>query len=135
MAVEFDADINNLDFFLGLTSDAYLKVFPNSNWADLVVNGKVWIYSFHNTWQLGNPMVGSKYIASGSELMHSAQFSRYLNHFSSDFDPQVVIGNGIRYSLQWYLFQPILMVGSKLSFRALLGVSLRSNFVKIDKNL
>ena len=31
VVVEFDVDINNLSLFPSSTSDAYLKVFPNSN--------------------------------------------------------------------------------------------------------
>ena len=72
MVVESDADISNLDFFPGLTSDAYLKFFPNSNWADLGILGKIWISSFLNTKDIDIPMVESKIMASRSELTRFA---------------------------------------------------------------
>ena len=50
-------DISSLSFF-GSTSDTYLKVFPDSNWADFGVSRKLWMSSFHNTKEIKNPMVG-----------------------------------------------------------------------------
>ena len=64
-----------------------MKVFPRLDWADLGVPRKGWMCSFQNTKEIGNPMVGSKFLALGNNLTHFAQFSRYFNHFNSDFDP------------------------------------------------
>ena len=40
--------------FTGLDLDTYLKVFPNSNWADLSVPRKLWMPSFQNTEEIEN---------------------------------------------------------------------------------
>ena len=41
-------------------------------------------------------MVGSKFMAMGSELIHLAWFSRYLNRFDFDFNPRIVVGKGVQ---------------------------------------
>ena len=69
------------------TWNGLMKAFPKLDWVDLGVSGKVWMCSFWKAKELGNPMVGSKVMASGNELVRFARFSRYLNHFDSDFDP------------------------------------------------
>ena len=95
MAAGPDVDISNLGFFLSLALDAYLKVFPNSDWVNLGVPRNIWMSSFHNTKEFDISIVGSKVMALGSELTHFAWFSRYLNRFNSDFDPWIVVEKGI----------------------------------------
>ena len=73
--------------FLVLNLSAYLKAFPDSDCAYLGVPGKFQMSSFQKTKENEIPTVGSKFMASGSELTHLACFSRYLNCFNSDFDP------------------------------------------------
>ena len=90
--------------------------------------------SFWKAKELGNPMVGSKVMALGNELVHFAQFSRYLNRFDSDFNPWVVVGKGIQYSLQWHWSQLVLMVGSKLGFFMLSMANFGTNLIKIGQS-
>ena len=61
-----------------------MKAFPGLDWVDLGVLEKVWMWK---TKELGNPTVEPKVMASGNKLMCFARFSRYLNHFNSNFDP------------------------------------------------
>ena len=49
--------------------------------------------SFHNTKETENPTV-SKVMALGSVLTSFSQFSRYPNHFNSNFDPRIDFGKG-----------------------------------------
>ena len=95
------ADISNFGFFhfLVLTSTADLDAFSDFDWPDLGGTGKILMSSFQNTWPLENQTVGLKVMASRSELMRQARFSRFLNCFNSNFDPWAVFGNGIQYSL------------------------------------
>ena len=86
VAVGSNANINNLGFFPSLTSDAYLKVFSDLDWAYFSAPGKIWMSSFQKTKVIEIPMVGSKVMALGSELTHFAQYSRYLNCFNFDFE-------------------------------------------------
>ena len=114
---------------------AHLKAFPDSNWPDFGGIGKIWKSIFQIILSFEKQMVISKVMASGSELMCPAQFSRYLNYFNSNFDQWAIIWKAIRYSSQWYWFHLVLMVRSKLGYRLPLGVNFRSNFVKVDKKL
>ena len=57
--------------FLVLSSAVDLDAFLNSDQSGLGINGKVWMYSFQNTWNFENPIVGSKVMASKSELKRS----------------------------------------------------------------
>jgi len=52
--------------------------------------------SFYNTKEIEIPTVGSKVMALRSELMCFSQFSRYLNHFDSDFNPWIFVEKGIQ---------------------------------------
>ena len=95
------AEISNFGFFhfLVLTSTADLDAFSDFDWPDLGGTGKILMSSFQNTWPLENQTVGLKVMASRSELMRQAWFSRFLNRFNSNFDPWEVFGDGIQYSL------------------------------------
>ena len=121
--------------FSGSTLDACLKVFLNLDWTDLGVSRNLWMSNFQNTKKIGNPMVGSKVMGSRSMLMCFARFFEYLHCFNSYFDPWIVVGKGIWQSSQWHWSQSILTVKSKLMFLVPLGVSVKSNLVKLDKNL
>ena len=46
---ELVANVSNPILFLDSTSNAYLNAFPKSDWADLGVPRKVWMFSFQNT--------------------------------------------------------------------------------------
>ena len=83
--------------FSVLTLIAYLKAFLDIDWADLGVSRKVGMSSFQNTKDIEILMVQSKVMALESELTRPALFSRYLNHFNSDFDLWAVVGKGIWY--------------------------------------
>ena len=120
MCAESGMLTSTISSFSHLTSIAYSKVFLDTNWADLGVPGKVWMFSFQKIKEIEIPMVGLKVTASGSVLTCSTWFWRYLNHFNSDFDPRIVVGKGNR---------------SKLGFLVPLRVNLMSNLVKVNKNL
>ena len=64
-----------------------MEAFLGLDWVDLVVFENILMCCFRKANELQNPMVGLKVMASGSELMHLTQFSRYLDGFDSDFDP------------------------------------------------
>jgi len=52
--------------------------------------------SFQNTKANEILTVRSKVMALESKLMRFARFSRYLNHFNSDFNPWIVVWKGIQ---------------------------------------
>ena len=91
--------------------------------------------SFHKAKEIKNPTVGSKVMTSGSALTHFSQFSQYLNHFNSDFDPWIVIGMIIWLYSQWHWFQLFFTDGSKLEFLGPTRVNSLSNLVKVAENL
>jgi len=91
--------------------------------------------SFWNTKELEYQTVGSKVLASGSELMRFALFSGYLHRFKSNSNLWIVVGKGIQWSLQWRWSQPVLTAGSKLRFLGSSKVNFGSNLVKVDEKL
>ena len=101
--------ISSLCTFSVLTLVAHLEVFPDLDWSDLGVPGKIWMSSFQKTKYIKIKMVGSKVMTLGSVLMCISQFSKYLNRFNSDFSPWIVIGMGIWLSSQWHWSQLVLM--------------------------
>ena len=78
-------------FWFQLRTD-HLKVFPDSDWGNLGIPGKIWMSSFQKTKEIKIIMVGSKVLTSESVLKCFSRFSQYLNRFNSDFDPWIVVG-------------------------------------------
>ena len=64
-----------------------MKAFLGWDWVDLGVFGKIQMFSFWNTKEFENQTVGSKVMASRSEVTRFAQFSRYLHRFKPNSNP------------------------------------------------
>ena len=54
------------------------------------------MYNFQNAKEIEILIVESKVMALRSELVRFVWFSGYLNRFSSNFDPQIVVGKEIQ---------------------------------------
>ena len=99
----------------------------------LPISKKVWILKIQ---RLDQKLWLSK--VNGASIYVLSQFSWYLSHPNSNFDPWIIVGMRIWLSSQWHWFKSILMAWSKLGFLGPLGLTpgqTWSNQEKISEKL
>ena len=85
-ALATPADIDSSSFFW-FSFGRVFKGLSKLGFSWSCVRRKLWMSSFQNTKEIGNPTVRSKVMALGIVLTRFAQFSGYLNYFNFDFNP------------------------------------------------